>query len=99
MFLAMQGRSARLAVITVRGGHAPHDPQACAFARQFDLTPAQAKVNALVFTGHPLPSVAQTLGVSDNTVRSHLKQIFQKTGTHGQMQLVQLHAQVCADKS
>jgi DNA-binding CsgD family transcriptional regulator len=35
------------------------------------------------------------LNLSENTVRSHLKQIFQKTDTHGQMELVHLHARVC----
>ena len=42
-----------------------------------------------------LAAIAGTLNVSENTVRSHLKQIFQKTDTHGQMELVHLHARIC----
>ncbi|EON18805.1 two component LuxR family transcriptional regulator [Cupriavidus sp. GA3-3] len=72
--------------------HAHHD---CLFARQFKLSEAQARVNALVFAGHSIASLAEVLHVSENTVRSHLKQIFQKTNTHGQMELVRLHAQHC----
>jgi DNA-binding CsgD family transcriptional regulator len=98
MFLAPRDRILPLAVLTVRSAHADHDPRSCAFARQFELTPAQAKVSALVFAGHPLSSVAQKLSVSDNTVRSHLKQVYQKTNTHAQMELVHLHAQICADQ-
>jgi DNA-binding CsgD family transcriptional regulator len=99
MFLAPRGRTLSLAVVTVRSAHADHDARSCAFARQFELTPAQAKVSALVFAGHPLSSVAQRLSVSDNTVRSHLKQVYQKTNTHAQMELVHLHAQICADQA
>jgi hypothetical protein len=42
----------------------------------------------LVFAGQPLSTIAHSLNVSRNTVRSHLKQIFHKTDTHGQMDLV-----------
>ncbi|MGT2491608.1 helix-turn-helix transcriptional regulator [Cupriavidus basilensis] len=88
------GRSARWWWSARRQGteHAHHD---CLFARQFKLSEAQARVNALVFAGHSIASLAEVLHVSDNTVRSHLKQIFQKTNTHGQMELVRLHAQHC----
>jgi DNA-binding CsgD family transcriptional regulator len=84
-----------LVIVTVRGGHALHDPATCAFARQYELTAAQAKVSALVFAGQPLSTIAHSLNVSENTVRSHLKQVFQKTDTHGQMDLVHLRARVC----
>lgn len=94
--LSMRGAGARrgLVLITVRGD-AAHDPSSCVFARQYELTTAQAKVSALVFAGQPLPTIAHLLNVSENTVRSHLKQIYQKTDTHGQMDLVHLHARVC----
>lgn len=69
----------------------------CAFASIYQLTPTQARVTELLLAGHNLGEVAQRLEVSDNTVRSHLKQIFLKTNTHGQLQLVQLHGRVCTD--
>lgn len=95
VFMREAGVRRGLVIVTVRGGHALHDPASCAFARQYQLTAAQAKVSALVFAGQPLSTIANSLNVSDNTVRSHLKQIFQKTDTHGQMDLVHLHARVC----
>lgn len=94
-FTRQAGVRRGLVLVTVRGGHATHDPASCAFARQYELTAAQSKVSALVFAGQPLATIAHSLSLSENTVRSHLKQIFQKTDTHGQMELVHLHARVC----
>ncbi len=96
VFASSAGARRGLALVTVRGGPTAHDPATCAFARQYELTAAQAKVSALVFAGQPLAAIAQTLGVSENTVRSHLRLVFQKTDTHGQMDLVHLHARICA---
>jgi DNA-binding CsgD family transcriptional regulator len=96
VFASSTGARRGLALITVRGGPTAHDPATCAFAREYQLTAAQAKVSALVFAGQPLAAIAHTLGVSENTVRSHLRLVFQKTDTHGQMDLVHLHARICA---
>lgn len=98
LFVAESAMRSSVAQISIRGGHALHDPASCPFARQFELTPAQSKVSALVFVGQPLTAVARSLNVSENTVRSHLKQIFQKTNTHGQMELVHLHARMCSSR-
>lgn len=98
MFRAAVGAAVDLVMLTLRDAHSEHDPRNCVFARQFSLTPAQARVNALVFSGHALPGIARALRVSENTVRSHLKQVFEKTNTHGQMELVHLHARVCVDE-
>ena len=95
VFTRQVGSRRGLVMVTIRGGHAAHDASSCIFARQYELTAAQAKVSALVFAGQSLAMISQTLNLSENTVRSHLKQIFQKTGTHGQMELVHLHARVC----
>lgn len=95
VFLREAGERRGLVMVAVRGAHAMHDATSCVFARQYQLTAAQAKVSALVFAGQPLAAIAHSLNVSENTVRSHLKQIFQKTDTHGQMDLVHLHARVC----
>lgn len=93
--LGHNGCQRGLALIALRGSQTAHDPSTCAFARQFDLTPAQARVSALMFAGQSLSAVAHQLNLSENTVRSHLKQIFSKTETHGQMELAHLHARIC----
>jgi Bacterial regulatory proteins, luxR family len=38
------------------------------------------------------PLVAQDLGISETTVRTHLRHVFQKTGTHRQADLAKLVA-------
>lgn len=99
VFSRQAGVRRGLALLALRGAQAAHDPARCVFAQRYELTAAQARVSALVFTGQPLAAIAGTLNVSENTVRSHLKQIFQKTDTHGQMELVHLHARICASMS
>ena len=83
-----------LVMVAVRGATA-HDPSVCTFAQQYAFTAAQARVSTLVVAGQSLAGISHTLHLSENTVRSHLKQIYQKTDTHGQMELVHLHARVC----
>jgi DNA-binding CsgD family transcriptional regulator len=53
----------------------------------FDLTPAEAKVAALVGCGATLDDAAKQLGVTISTVRNHLKAVFLKTATHRQSEL------------
>ena len=95
VFARQLGERRGLVMLVIRGHQALHAPESCIFARRYELTAAQAKVSALVFAGQSLASIARSLNVSENTVRSHLKQIFQKTDTHGQMDLVHLHARIC----
>jgi DNA-binding CsgD family transcriptional regulator len=63
-------------------------PQADFLEDRFDLTPAQARLVIQLTAGHSLRSSAKALGVKYESVRSCLKSIFQKTGTHRQAELV-----------
>ena len=56
----------------------------------FDLTPAEARVASLVANGKTVEGVAFATSSSQNTVRSHLKSIFQKTGVRRQTELISL---------
>jgi DNA-binding CsgD family transcriptional regulator/PAS domain-containing protein len=56
----------------------------------YGLSRAEARVVALLASGNRLDSVAETLGVTYDTVRKHLKQVFSKTGTDRQAELVRL---------
>lgn len=58
--------------------------------RRFGLTAAEAAVAAAIVHGHGLQAVAEELGVSLSTVRTHQQHIFQKTQTHRQAELVRL---------
>ncbi|AET90827.1 helix-turn-helix transcriptional regulator [Caballeronia cordobensis] len=95
VFSAEFGEMRRLAIVTALNAPSEDDHADCAFVRQFGLSPAQARMSSLIVTGHSIASAARALHVSENTARSHLKQIFQKTDTHSQMELVHLHGRIC----
>ena len=97
VFQAETGGAAELVLVTARNPHVEHDIHTCSFVKQFGLSPAQARVSVMIVAGHSLVDTARRLHVSENTARSHLKQIFQKTNTHGQMELVHLHTRRCVD--
>jgi DNA-binding CsgD family transcriptional regulator len=56
----------------------------------FDLSPAEARLAALLAAGEPLKGIAAKSGIQFSTARSYLESIFRKTGTHQQSQLVAL---------
>ncbi|MCP5364658.1 MAG: helix-turn-helix transcriptional regulator [Hyphomicrobiales bacterium] len=56
--------------------------------RIYGLSRAEARVAALLATGKRLDQVAENLGLTYETVRKHLKQIFSKTATDRQADLV-----------
>src|SRR5262245_31866110 len=55
---------------------------------RFGLTPAEARLALQLVAGETLRSAAAKLGISYETVRTHLKTIFNKTGTCRQAELV-----------
>jgi DNA-binding CsgD family transcriptional regulator len=65
-------------------------PSVAALSGLFDLTPAEARVMLRVGSGAAVGEVAVALGVSENTVKTHLQRVFVKTGTNKQPQLVTL---------
>lgn len=71
----------------------PERSAACDPARLevlYDLTPAESRVATLLSQGHSLPDVAALRRVRVESVRTQLKAVFQKTGTHSQAELVSL---------
>jgi DNA-binding CsgD family transcriptional regulator len=54
----------------------------------FGLTAAEAAVAAELYSGKSLASVAQVLGLSVNTVKTHVKRVFRKCGVRSHVQLV-----------
>jgi DNA-binding CsgD family transcriptional regulator len=63
-------------------------PQMALLKSRFRLTPAEARLVLRLVTGDSLHSAANALGVKYETVRTHLKTVFQKTGTRRQAELV-----------
>lgn len=56
----------------------------------FSLTAAEARVAALIGGGLSGPQTAAALGVSPETIKTHLARCFAKTGVHSQAGLVRL---------
>ena len=56
----------------------------------YGLTPAEARVAALLVQGTHLDDAAKALGISLTTARTHLQRIFDKTETQTQADLVRL---------
>lgn len=56
----------------------------------YGLSETQTKLAALVVDGVDLGLAAERLGVSLNTVRTHLRRIFEKTKVHSQIALVRV---------
>jgi DNA-binding CsgD family transcriptional regulator len=56
----------------------------------FDLSPAEARVAAMIAAGHSVKAIAEQLAVQPNTIRVQLKSVFSKTGTGRQPELVSL---------
>jgi DNA-binding CsgD family transcriptional regulator len=61
-----------------------------AVAKQFKLTPSELRVLFAIIEVGGAPQVADVLGISLDTVKTHLKRVFVKTGTKRQVDLVKL---------
>jgi DNA-binding CsgD family transcriptional regulator len=69
---------------------APSPPEA--IAKAYKLTPMELRVLVAVVEVGGVPEVAEALGIAETTVRTHLHQAYQKTGTNRQADLVKLVA-------
>ena len=75
----------------------PEAPLAVARLRElFGLTRTEAAVAAALARGQSLEDIAVQRGIGLGTVRTHLKRILAKTGTHRQAQAVALLARSTA---
>jgi DNA-binding CsgD family transcriptional regulator len=68
----------------------PSPPEA--IAKTYKLTPMELRVLLAVVEVGGVPEVAEALGIAETTVRTHLRQAYQKTGTNRQADLVKLVA-------
>ncbi len=68
----------------------PRYVNASVLRETYGLTPAEVRVAQNLVSGSALTDIADTLGVTHNTVRNQLKSIFSKTDTKRQTELVGL---------
>jgi DNA-binding CsgD family transcriptional regulator len=61
-----------------------------AFSTLYGFTPTETKVTMALLQGFATADIADILGITEGTVRSHVKNILSKTGTTRQAELVQV---------
>jgi DNA-binding CsgD family transcriptional regulator len=72
----------------------PRPGDAARLIEAFGLTPAEARVAALLGAGLSTGEIGQVTSVGRETVRAHLKAVFRKAGVTGQPQLTALLARL-----
>ena len=65
-------------------------PEPRQLRHQFGLTTAEAILASHIVRGRGLKACAELIGISEPTARTHLRRIFEKTGTKRQADLVRL---------
>ena len=67
-----------------------HKPPTEVLCNLYGLTPAEARIAAEIVNGRNVSEISETFAISPNTIKSQLKQIFSKTETQGQSDLIRL---------
>ncbi|OJZ71639.1 helix-turn-helix transcriptional regulator [Mycobacterium paraffinicum] len=86
---AAHPRYGRVIVVIIDPEREP-EPPAMLLRRLYGLTTSEAKVALMVVRAEGLKPIADELSVSLTTVKTHLRHVFEKTGTHRQAELVRL---------
>jgi DNA-binding CsgD family transcriptional regulator len=82
--------SGALSVVFITSMVPSTSPPAPLLQALFDLTPAEARMASQITAGKSIEQISSATGVAQNTIRTHLKSIFQKTGVQRQAELVSL---------
>ncbi len=78
------------AIVFLNDPDKPVEVDAEVLKRLYGMTAAECRLASRLCDGDALPAIAARLNLSENTVKSQLKSIFDKTGTRRQAQLVKL---------
>lgn len=60
------------------------------FARRFGVTPAELRILDMLIKGASSDEMSSALSISENTIKTHLKSLFAKTGSSRQADLLRL---------
>lgn len=82
--------SERYAAIFVSDPNAEFSSIGDSLVQAYDLTGAEANVAQRLAEGLSMTEIGDDLSITQNTVKTHLKHIFTKTGTHRQSSLIKL---------
>lgn len=97
--IGSDGRDAARVAVFVRSLEDKSTFPAEMFRRRFGATRAECRVLILLSQGMTVKDAAQRLGVSLTTVKTHLGNLFAKTGTQRQIDLVRLATNAVAPAS
>jgi DNA-binding CsgD family transcriptional regulator len=78
------------AVIVLTPVTLPEAPPVELVQSLFDLTPAEARVARSLASGETVETIATDRGVSQNTIRAHVRGVLEKTGCNRQVDIVAL---------
>jgi DNA-binding CsgD family transcriptional regulator len=84
------GRPRKGFVLICRSSQTPIEVNQAALRAAFGLTASEARVCATLAEGENIQALSQTLCISTQTARTHLKRIFDKTETTRQAELIRL---------
>lgn len=62
-------------------------------AEQYGLSKREKEILSYLVKGRSTPYIRDALYISSNTVNSHIKRIYAKTGTHTRQEIIDLHEQ------
>jgi DNA-binding CsgD family transcriptional regulator len=88
--LAVPGWTGPAVMVLVTDPEEAGPPPAEVLQRIYGLTRAEARTAVAIVGADGTKDVAERLGASPATVRTHLQRVFDKTGTHRQSELVRL---------
>jgi len=79
-----------LAAVFINGDGPASFDDLDAIARSFEYTPSETRLAGELLAGRTLAEAASSLGVGESTVRTHLQNVFTKSGVSRQVDLVSL---------
>jgi DNA-binding CsgD family transcriptional regulator len=83
-------RSEPMVVVLIKDPQVDSTRSIADFIKAYGLTQAEARLLRILSNGHGLFEAAQELGITRNTARTHMRNIYAKVGTHRQSDLVRL---------
>jgi DNA-binding CsgD family transcriptional regulator len=85
-------------LVTIADPSRPLPVDISALKRIYGLTETEARVAVAMASGHSISSAAMACNMARETLRTHLKQLFRKTGVNRQQDLVRLLSAFHADE-
>jgi DNA-binding CsgD family transcriptional regulator len=76
--------------VTADTANPPRGGLSLEFIEKYDLSRRQADVAEVLLRGKSDKDIAAFLGIAPNTVQTHLKKVYRKTGTGGRFALMAL---------